>query len=182
MVSAARPWPATAIQDPAAPHRRPTLPRAGQGSSADVRSAYLRRIVGDVTLARPMKIVIDCGNGVAGGIAPELFRSLGCEVVELFCEVDGTFPNHHPDPSKPENLQDLIRALRDHRRRTRPRFRRRRRPPRRGDQGRRDHLPGSPADALRRRRAARCPGGQIIYDVKCTRRWRPGSANMAANR
>ncbi len=73
--------------------------------------AYVARIVGDMKLARPMKIAIDCGNGVAGGIAPELFRRLGCEVTELFCEVDGTFPNHHPDPSRPENLVDLIRAL-----------------------------------------------------------------------
>jgi len=60
-----------------------------------------------------MKIAIDCGNGVAGALAPQLFRALGCEVTELFCEVDGTFPNHHPDPAHPENLQDLIRALRE---------------------------------------------------------------------
>ena len=62
------------------------------------REAYLDRIVEDVKLSRPMKIVVDCGNGVAGDIAPELFRRMGCEVVELFCKVDGTFPNHHPDP------------------------------------------------------------------------------------
>ena len=60
-----------------------------------------------------MKIAIDCGNGVAGAVAPELYRRLGCEVIELFCEVDGTFPNHHPDPAHPENLQDLIRCLRE---------------------------------------------------------------------
>jgi phosphomannomutase/phosphoglucomutase len=84
---------------------------AGAQSTADVREAYLARIVGGVKLARPMKIVIDCGNGVAGASAGELFRRLGCEVTELFCEVDGDFPNHHPDPSKPENLQDLIRAV-----------------------------------------------------------------------
>ena len=58
-----------------------------------------------------MKIAIDCGNGVAGAFAPELFRRLGCTVTELFCEVDGHFPNHHPDPSQPKNLQDLIRCL-----------------------------------------------------------------------
>jgi phosphomannomutase/phosphoglucomutase len=58
-----------------------------------------------------MKIVVDCGNGVAGAFAGELYRALGCEVQELFCEVDGTFPNHHPDPAHPENLQDVIRAL-----------------------------------------------------------------------
>ncbi len=85
----------------------------GKVKRADVGPAYLQRIVDDVRLARPMKIVIDCGNGVAGGIAPELFRRLGCEMTELFCAVDGNFPNHHPDPSKPENLQDVIRALRE---------------------------------------------------------------------
>ncbi len=85
----------------------------GKLRHADVRQAYLQRIVSDVKLARPMKIVVDCGNGVAGGFAPELFRRMGCEVVELFCEVDGNFPNHHPDPSKPENLNDVIRALKE---------------------------------------------------------------------
>jgi phosphomannomutase/phosphoglucomutase len=87
----------------------------GQGKlrHADVKEAYLKRIVGDVKLARPMKIVVDCGNGVAGAFAPELFRRMGCEVIELFCEVDGNFPNHHPDPSKPENLQDVIRVLKE---------------------------------------------------------------------
>ena len=86
---------------------------SGRGSvrRADVRPAYLHRIVDDVKLARPMKIVIDCGNGVAGELAPQLFRRMGCDVTELFCTVDGNFPNHHPDPSKPENLADLIRTL-----------------------------------------------------------------------
>ncbi len=78
----------------------------------DLSARYLARITGDVKLSRPMKIAVDCGNGVAGAFAPQLFRALGCEVTELFCEVDGTFPNHHPDPAHPENLQDLIRALR----------------------------------------------------------------------
>ena len=87
----------------------------GQGSvrQEDVRESYLSRIVGDVRLSRPMKIVVDCGNGVAGGFAPELFRRMGCEVIELFCDIDGNFPNHHPDPSKPENLEDVIRTLRE---------------------------------------------------------------------
>ncbi len=91
------------------------VPAAQRGGlrSEDLSARYLARITGDVKLARPMKIAIDCGNGVAGALAPQLFRGLGCEVVELFCEVDGTFPNHHPDPAHPENLQDLIRALRD---------------------------------------------------------------------
>jgi phosphomannomutase/phosphoglucomutase len=87
--------------------------RSGAGSlrSADIAPAYLARIAGDVRLARPMKVAVDCGNGVAGAYAPELFRRLGCSVIELFCEVDGRFPNHHPDPSQPKNLQDLIRCL-----------------------------------------------------------------------
>jgi phosphomannomutase/phosphoglucomutase len=87
----------------------------GQGKirHANVRAAYLDRIVGDVKLARPMKIVVDCGNGVAGAFAPDLFRRMGADVTELFCEVDGNFPNHHPDPSKPENLEDVRRALRE---------------------------------------------------------------------
>jgi phosphomannomutase/phosphoglucomutase len=91
------------------------VPEAQRGGlrSEDLSARYLARITGDVKLARPMKIAIDCGNGVAGALAPKLFRALGCEVTELFCEVDGTFPNHHPDPAHPENLQDLIRALRD---------------------------------------------------------------------
>ena len=84
---------------------------AGGARNADIAAAYLERIVGDLRLARPMKIAIDCGNGVAGAYAPELFRRLGCTVTELFCEVDGNFPNHHPDPSQPKNLQDLIRCL-----------------------------------------------------------------------
>ena len=70
--------------------------------------AYVARVASGVKLARPMKIAIDCGNGVAGAVAPQLFRALGCEVTELFCEVDGTFPNHHPDPAEPKNLRDLI--------------------------------------------------------------------------
>ena len=75
------------------------------------RVAYLDRIVGDIKLARPMRIAVDCGNGVAGAFAPELYRRLGCDVVELFCDVDGNFPNHHPDPSQPKNLEDLRRRL-----------------------------------------------------------------------
>lgn len=75
---------------------------------------YIQRICSDVKINAnnsPLKVIIDCGNGVAGKVAPKLFESLGCIVTPLFCEVDGNFPNHHPDPSKPENLQDLIKAL-----------------------------------------------------------------------
>ncbi|MBX3706603.1 MAG: phosphomannomutase/phosphoglucomutase [Pseudomonadales bacterium] len=142
---------------------------SGGLSSANVQDAYLERIVGDVHLARPMKVVIDCGNGVAGGVAPALFRRLGCELVELFCEVDGTFPNHHPDPSKPENLLDVVRALRETDAELGLAFD--------GDGDRlgvvtRDgeiiypdrQLMLFAADVL-----TRVPGGEIIYDVKCTR-------------
>jgi phosphomannomutase/phosphoglucomutase len=83
----------------------------GKVESADVSGPYIDRIASDVKLARPMTIAIDCGNGSPGAFAPKLYRRLGCEVIELFCEVDGTFPNHHPDPSKPENLKDLIAEL-----------------------------------------------------------------------
>jgi phosphomannomutase/phosphoglucomutase len=86
---------------------------AGNYREENIREEYLRRITNDITLARPLKIAVDCGNGVAGATAPELYRRLGCDVSELFCDVDGTFPNHHPDPSVPGNLQDLIAALRD---------------------------------------------------------------------
>ena len=84
----------------------------GKRSGATVLDAYVQRIAGDVKLARKMRIAVDCGNGVAGMLAPKLYRALGCEVTELFCEVDGRFPNHHPDPSVPKNLQDLISVLR----------------------------------------------------------------------
>ncbi|MBL8450114.1 MAG: phosphomannomutase/phosphoglucomutase [Dechloromonas sp.] len=145
--------------------------RTGQGQkrSADVKSAYIERIVGDVKLARPMKIVMDCGNGVAGAVAPELFQRLGCDIVPLFCEVDGNFPNHHPDPSKPENLEDVIHALKTTDAEIGIAFD--------GDGDRlgvvtKDgeiiypdrQLMLFAADVL-----SRVPGGQIIYDVKCTR-------------
>jgi len=141
----------------------------GHSRSAKVEEAYLDRIVGDVKLSRPMKIVIDCGNGVAGKLAPALFRRMGCEVVELFCKIDGTFPNHHPDPSKPENLRDLQQALRDTDAELGLAFD--------GDGDRlgvvtKDgeiiypdrQLMLFAADVLTRN-----PGAQIIYDVKCSR-------------
>ncbi len=85
----------------------------GSGSYREeaLLNIYLERIVSDIKLARPMKIAVDCGNGVAGVIATKLFEKLGCEVTELFCDVDGTFPNHHPDPSKLENLQDVCASI-----------------------------------------------------------------------
>jgi len=141
----------------------------GKRTSADVLGAYVERIVGDVNLARPMKIVMDCGNGVAGAIAPELFKRLGCDIVPLYCEVDGNFPNHHPDPSKPENLKDVIQALQDTDAEIGIAFD--------GDGDRlgvvtKDgeiifpdrQLMLFAADVL-----SRVPGGTVIYDVKCTR-------------
>ena len=83
----------------------------GTQDTAEVVQQYIERITTDVKLSRGMSVIIDCGNGVAGAVAPDLLRALGCEVAELFCEVDGHFPNHHPDPSQPENLIDLKKAL-----------------------------------------------------------------------
>jgi phosphomannomutase/phosphoglucomutase len=147
----------------------------GEGAyrTHDIGPAYLARIAGDVKLARPLSIAVDCGNGVAGAYAPELFRRLGCTVEEMYCDVDGTFPNHHPDPSQPKNLADLIARLK------------------RGDldlglafDGDGDRLgvvtPNGhmifpdrqlmlfAADVLSRK-----PGATIIYDVKSTRNLKP---------
>ncbi|NBT73157.1 MAG: phosphomannomutase/phosphoglucomutase [Betaproteobacteria bacterium] len=85
--------------------------RLGQVNQADVRQAYLDRIVSDVKWARPMRVAIDAGNGVAGELAPQLMKRLGADLTSLFCEVDGHFPNHHPDPADPHNLEDLIAAV-----------------------------------------------------------------------
>ncbi|MFT7228451.1 MAG: phosphomannomutase/phosphoglucomutase [Methylophilaceae bacterium] len=84
---------------------------AGQESSHYIDNEYIAKISNHIKLARPMKIAADAGNGVAGAFAKKLYEALGCEVEELFCEVDGNFPNHHPDPSVPDNLRDLINAL-----------------------------------------------------------------------
>ena len=135
----------------------------------DLRGRYLQRVLGDVKLARPMKIAIDCGNGVAGAFAPELFRGLGCEVTELFCEVDGTFPNHHPDPAHPENLVDLQRSLRDTDAEIGLAFD--------GDGDRVGVVtkkgsiifPDRQLMLLAADVLSRNPGAQIIYDVKCSR-------------
>jgi phosphomannomutase/phosphoglucomutase len=84
---------------------------SGGYRTADVGEAYLARIAGDVKPARPLRIAVDCGNGVAGAYAPALYRRMGCDVVELYCDVDGRFPHHHPDPSQPANLADLKARL-----------------------------------------------------------------------
>ena len=140
----------------------------GKCTTRDVREDYLQRIASDVKLARPLHVVVDCGNGVPGATVPELYRRLGCTVTELYCDVDGNFPNHHPDPSNPENLRDIIESLKTH-----------------GDigfafDGDGDRLgvvtkAGNiifpdrqlmlfAEDVLRRN-----PGGEIIFDVKSTR-------------
>ena len=147
----------------------------GSGSyrTHDIREAYLQRISSDVKLARPMKIAIDCGNGVAGAFAGDLYRALGCEVIELFCEVDGHFPNHHPDPAHPENLQDLIRCLQETDAEIGLAF-----------DGDGDRLglvtkdgqiifPDRQLMLFAQDTLTRHPGREILYDVKCTRHLAP---------
>lgn len=88
----------------------------GQGSTStlDIRPDYIKRICNDIVLTRPTKVVIDCGNAVAANCAPMLYAALGCQVIPLYCETDGNFPNHHPDPTRRENLEDLIAAVAEH--------------------------------------------------------------------
>ena len=86
---------------------------AGTTTQIDIQQDYIHRVCSDIKLDRPLNIVVDCGNGVASNIAPQLFQQLGAKVTPLFCSVDGHFPNHHPDPSKLENLQDLIQTVKD---------------------------------------------------------------------
>lgn len=83
----------------------------GRITQQDIRETYLARILGDIHINRPIKAVVDCGNGVAGELGPLLLARLGIETIPLFAEIDGNFPNHHPDPGKPENVQDLIREV-----------------------------------------------------------------------
>ncbi len=150
-------------------------PQVSPGSirQQDVFEAYASRIVGDIQLSRPLKVVVDSGNGVAGASAPHILRALGCEVVELFSEVDGNFPNHHPDPSKPENLRDLVAAVQV------------------GDadlglafDGDGDRLgvvttdgntiyPDRQMVLFARDVLSRVPGGAIVFDVKCSQRLAP---------
>ena len=146
---------------------------AGSMRSQDVGNAYLERVTGDIKLKRKMRIAVDCGNGIPGAFAPALYRKLGCEVEELFCEVDGTFPNHHPDPSQPENLKDLIAALQKGNAEIGLAFD--------GDGDRLGVVTKAgkvifpdrqlmlfAADVLKRN-----PGAEILFDVKCTRNLAP---------
>jgi len=141
----------------------------GNVEAINVVPDYIERIRGDVSVARPLKVVVDCGNGVAGNVVPQLLREIGCKVTELYCEVDGNFPNHHPDPSKPDNLKDLIRVVRQIKADVGLAFD--------GDGDRLGVITTEgnivwpdrvmmlfAGDVLDRN-----PGGQIIYDVKCSR-------------
>ena len=149
----------------------PVLP--GTVTEVSVDAAYRERIVGGIQLARPMKIVIDSGNGIAGASAPAIFRALGCEVTELFSEVDGNFPNHHPDPSKPENLRDLIEALQTTDAELGLAFD--------GDGDRlgivtkdgQNIYPDRQMMLFARDVLSRVPGGTIVFDVKCSQRLAP---------
>ncbi|MBM3338413.1 MAG: phosphomannomutase/phosphoglucomutase [Betaproteobacteria bacterium] len=158
--------PAEASKSPRAPVN--SISR-GSVSQIDMRERYLARVVSDIKLARGMKIAIDCGNGVAGAFAQELFQRLGCEVVPLYCEVDGNFPNHHPDPADPHNLEDLMRVLNNTDCEIGLAF-----------DGDGDRLgvvtksgsiiwPDRQLMLFARDVLSRNPGGEIIYDVKCSR-------------
>ncbi|TBW58839.1 phosphomannomutase/phosphoglucomutase [Marinobacter halodurans] len=142
----------------------------GQYSEQDVRRPYLDRIVGDIAVAAPLRVVLDAGNGIAGELAPILVEELGCEVIPLFCEVDGNFPNHHPDPGKPENLTSLIEKVKSERADIGLAF-----------DGDGDRLgvvtntgkviwPDRLLMLFARDVVSRNPGSDILYDVKCTRR------------
>ncbi len=135
----------------------------------DIFPTYLDRITRDIHLARPMKIAVDCGNGVGGAFAGKLFRALGCQVDEMFCEVDGHFPNHHPDPAHLENLQDLMKNLACTNNELGLAF-----------DGDADRLgvvtkdgsvifPDRQMMLYAKDVLSRNPGAQIIFDVKCTR-------------
>jgi len=142
---------------------------AGERQEVGILDDYVNRILEDVKPARPMKIVIDCGNGVGGTVAPRLFNALGCETIELFCDVDGTFPNHHPDPSQPANLEDLVAAIKQHDAELGLAF-----------DGDADRLgvvtpdgnaiwPDRQMILFARDILSRQPGGKVIFDVKCSR-------------
>ena len=149
------------------------LSPGGTVRNLNVLAPYIDRIVGDITLARKMKIVVDCGNGIAGASAPAIFRAIGCDVVELFSEVDGNFPNHHPDPSKPENLRDLMLALKNSDAEIGLAFD--------GDGDRlgivtkqgHNIYPDRQMVLFARDVLTRVPGGTIIFDVKCSQQLAP---------
>ncbi|HBH39184.1 MAG TPA: phosphomannomutase/phosphoglucomutase [Curvibacter sp.] len=149
------------------------LREGGKVTNLNIHAPYRDRIVGDVKLARRMKVVVDSGNGVAGASAPAILRALGCEVTELYSEVDGTFPNHHPDPSKPENLRDLIQTLQNSDAELGLAFD--------GDGDRlgivtkdgQNIYPDRQIMLYAQDVLSRVPGGTIVYDVKCSQRLAP---------
>jgi phosphomannomutase len=149
------------------------LKSGGSVKQVDVTADYQARIVSDIRLQRPMKIVVDCGNGIAGATAPSIFRAIGCEVIELFSEVDGNFPNHHPDPSKLDNLKDLLHALKNSDAEIGLAF-----------DGDGDRLgivtkdgniifPDRQMALFAQDVLSRVPGGTIVFDVKCSQRLAP---------
>ncbi|WP_438943527.1 phosphomannomutase/phosphoglucomutase [Pseudomonas zhanjiangensis] len=145
----------------------------GSAEQVDVLERYFQQIRDDIALARRMKVVVDCGNGAAGVIAPQLIEALGCEVIPLYCEVDGTFPNHHPDPGKPENLADLIARVKAEKADLGLAFD--------GDGDRVGVVTNTGTIVYPDRLlmlfakdvVSRNPGADIIFDVKCTRRLTP---------
>ena len=142
----------------------------GNLTSVEMLDTYLEHIRNDIALAKPLRVVVDCGNGVGGVIGPRLLEALGCTVIPLYCEVDGTFPNHHPDPGKPENLVDLIARVKSEQADIGIAFD--------GDADRLGVVTNSGkiiyADRLMMLFAkdvvSRNPGADVIFDVKCTRR------------
>tara|TARA_R110002072_G_scaffold4650_2_gene32165 strand:- start:8805 stop:11402 length:2598 start_codon:yes stop_codon:yes gene_type:complete len=142
----------------------------GERSEQSIDREYLDLILNDIAVAAPLKVVLDAGNGVAGGIAPELIEELGCEVIPLYCDIDGNFPNHHPDPGQPENLQDLIAAVKEHNADIGLAFD--------GDGDRIGVVtntgkiiwPDRLLMLFAKDVVSRNPGADIIYDVKCSRR------------
>ena len=142
---------------------------SGKHSTADIMDDYLQRVLGDVKLKRPMKLAYDCGNGVTGVCAPQLFDGLGCKSESLFTEVDGNFPNHHPDPAKLENLEDLIKVVKDNKLELGLAFD--------GDGDRVGVVdnegnviwPDRQMILYARDVLSRNPGARIIYDVKCSK-------------
>jgi len=145
----------------------------GQAEQVDVLASYFKRIRDDIALAKPLRVVVDCGNGAAGVIAPQLIEALGCKVIPLFCEVDGNFPNHHPDPGKLENLQDLIAKVKSENADLGLAFD--------GDGDRVGVVTNTGTVVYPDRLlmlfakdvVSRNPGADIIFDVKCTRRLTP---------
>jgi phosphomannomutase len=149
------------------------LKAGGSLKAVDVLPAYSARIVGDIQLARRIKIVVDSGNGVAGASAPDILRAIGCDVQELHSTVDGNFPNHHPDPSKPENLRDLMAALKAGDAELGLAFD--------GDGDRLGIVTKDGTNIFPDRQMmlfahdvlSRVPGGTIVFDVKCSQRLAP---------